>query len=186
MQDSAQGVAPSPSYTTRPPPVWTANSPNGPDVSSAGNGNDASRLWSKDNQKSDPRRESSISRANERSVSSDGWRAAHVAQLRRQREVERVARLAAVRLQEAGRAEEHDQRQLERQGGAQNAPDPAAWHAWLTLRIARRRRVAYGFARFGFRVRRRGLDVRNLLALAKILYSNLYLHIDTKILFYFI
>lgn len=65
-------------------------------------------------------------------------------------------------LQEAGGAEEHHQGQLEGQGCAQDAPDPAPGHPGLALRIVRGR-----LERPGLGLRGRGLELyRALLALA--------------------
>lgn len=55
---------------------------------------------------------------------SDGWWPPYVAQLRGEREVQSVGRLAAMGLEEAGRVEEGDQGQLEGQRSSQNARDP--------------------------------------------------------------
>lgn len=55
---------------------------------------------------------------------SDRWWPPYVAQLRGEREVQSVGRLAAMRLEEAGRVEEGDQGQLEGQRSSQNTRDP--------------------------------------------------------------
>lgn len=55
---------------------------------------------------------------------SDRWWTPYVAQLRGEREVESVGRLAAMRLEQAGCVEEGDQGQLEGQRRSQNTRDP--------------------------------------------------------------
>lgn len=64
---------------------------------------------------------------------SDRWWPPYVAQLRGEREVQSVGRLAAMGLEEAGRVEEGDQGQLEGQRSSQNTRDPTVGKARIVV-----------------------------------------------------